>query len=150
MSPEPDWVKTADVIALNRAAVAVTGENHQVLNHGALDSAVNNPRHLHHYNGETDIGILAFKLMIALCRAHAFEQGNKRTAWLAGVMFLQLNGYDIDLSVSRTETGDVQQRLSGDTSAVQALAAQQLMAIITRQIPDEEFYESFEPFIVPL
>lgn len=31
-----------------------------------------------------------------------------------------------------------------------SLPAQQLTATITRQLPDEAFYESLEPFIVPL
>jgi death-on-curing protein len=34
-------------------------------------------------------------LMHSLCRAHAFLDGNKRTAWVATVTFLELNGIEL-------------------------------------------------------
>lgn len=39
---------------------------------------------------------LAMLLMVGIAQAHSFEQGNKRTAWTCGVMFMQMNGYTLD------------------------------------------------------
>lgn len=36
----------------------------------------------------------AAALIFCVCNAHAFEDANKRTAWLAGAAFLDANGVD--------------------------------------------------------
>lgn len=51
------------------------------------------PRNFYSY-GEEDIVVLAVALMAGIARAHAFEQGNKRTAFAALRLFLRANGYD--------------------------------------------------------
>ncbi|RKE85486.1 type II toxin-antitoxin system death-on-curing family toxin [Rhizobium sp. AG855] len=130
---EPAWIEIHQVIALNRGAVSVTGESHAVLNTGSLESAVMAPRQLFFYDREGDVGVLACKLIVALCRAHAFEQGNKRTAWLSGVMFLNINGYDIQLN-SREDN---------------IFIAEQINNVITRQLTEAEFLSKLDPFIVP-
>ncbi|MCC4909099.1 type II toxin-antitoxin system death-on-curing family toxin [Microbacterium sp. cx-59] len=33
-------------------------------------------------------------LMHAICQAHAFEDGNKRAAWIASITFLRVNGVE--------------------------------------------------------
>ena len=35
------------------------------------------------------------ELLVALVNAHAFTDGNKRTAWLCAVTYLQLEGFDL-------------------------------------------------------
>jgi len=45
--------------------------------------------------GEEDIVVLAVRLLAGIAQAHAFEQGNKRTAVEALWHFLRLNGYDL-------------------------------------------------------
>jgi death-on-curing family protein len=44
--------------------------------------------------GEDDVVVLAVALMAGIARAHAFAQGNKRTAFAAMRLFLRVNGYD--------------------------------------------------------
>lgn len=39
--------------------------------------------------------MLAVRLMAGISQAHAFEQGNKRTAFEALWHFLRLNGFDL-------------------------------------------------------
>jgi death-on-curing protein len=130
---EPAWIEVHDVIALNRGAVSVTGESHAILNSGKLESADMAPRQLFFYDREGDVGVLACKLIVALCRAHAFEQGNKRTAWLSAVLFLNRNGYDIQLT----------------TTEDNIFVAEQITSVITRQLTDTEFLLKLDPFIVP-
>ena len=61
---------------------------------GLLESALARPRNAFAY-GEEDIIVLAVALMAGIARAHAFEQGNKRTAFAAMRLFLCANGFDI-------------------------------------------------------
>lgn len=51
------------------------------------------PQNLYHYEGEIDIVNLSVSLSIAIGKAHAFEQGNKRTGVTSGIIFLYQNGY---------------------------------------------------------
>ncbi len=60
---------------------------------GFLESALARPRNFFGY-GQEDIVVLAVALMAGIARAHAFEQGNKRTAFAAMRLFLRANGYD--------------------------------------------------------
>ncbi len=132
MSLEPAWIEVHEVIALNRGAVVLTGESHAVLNSGTLESAVMAPRQVFFYDREGDVGALVCKMIVSLCRAHAFEQGNKRTAWLSGVMFLNINGYDIRLN----------------TTEDNIFVAEQITSVITRQLTEAEFLLRLDPFIV--
>jgi death on curing protein len=52
--------------------------------------------------GEEDIVVLAVRLMAGIAQAHAFEQGNKRTALEALWHFLRLNGFDLAIDDSET------------------------------------------------
>lgn len=45
--------------------------------------------------------MLAVVLMAGIARAHAFEQGNKRTAFEALWHFLRVNGYDLAIDDTR-------------------------------------------------
>jgi death-on-curing protein len=53
-----------------------------------LESALARARNAFAY-GEEDIVVLAVSLMAGVARAHAFEQGNKRTAFAAMRLFLR-------------------------------------------------------------
>lgn len=55
--------------------------------------ACHNPQNLFYYDGEDDLIVLAVRLMLAIARNHAFEQGNKRTGFIALRAFLEANGY---------------------------------------------------------
>ena len=72
--------------------VAQTDENYALLFRGGLLAALARPVNHWHY-GEDDIVVLAVKLLLGIGQNHPFEQGNKRTAFLAAAIFLELNGY---------------------------------------------------------
>lgn len=96
MAVEPLWLPVADVIAHNRDLVALTGEPHQILHQSLLESACERPRNLWHYVRQDDLVTLAAEFMLGLARNHPFIQGNKRTAFVSGLDFLELNGYTVD------------------------------------------------------
>jgi death on curing protein len=127
---EPNWLPIEAVIEHNRLELAETGEPHFVRDLGLLDSAMARPRNAFAY-GEEDIVVLAVALMAGISRAHAFEQGNKRTAFAALRLFLRANGYDtafddtmawaarvIDLVEHRTSEVDFVRRLRPFVAAV--------------------------------
>jgi death-on-curing protein len=90
---EPRWLPIDAVIEKNRLEVEETGERHFLRDTGLLEGALARPQNAFAH-GEEDIVILAVRLLAAIAQAHAFEQGNKRTAFGAMWHFLRLNGYD--------------------------------------------------------
>jgi death on curing protein len=95
---EPNWLPIEAVIEHNRFEVEATGEQHFVRDHGLLESALARPRNFFSF-GEKDILVLGVVLMAGIARAHAPEQGNKRTAFEALWHFLRINGYDLALTI---------------------------------------------------
>lgn len=103
------------IIEINQDAVAATGEPFFLRDQALLESALASPQN-HWQYGEEDIAVLAVSLLSAIARNHPFVQGNKRTAFTAAMMFLELNGYEFTHEDS-TELGMiveslVEQRLS--------------------------------------
>jgi death on curing protein len=76
---EPRWLPIGAVIEINRIVVRATGERHFLRDSGLLDSALARPQNAFAY-GEEDVIALAVRLLAGIAMAHAFEQGNKRTA----------------------------------------------------------------------
>ncbi len=97
MANEPEWVSVEDLIEFNRLSVQVTGEPFHILDHNLLESACAKPKTHWHYGEEDDVVALAVQLMLGVARNHPFEQGNKRTAFLAGDAFIAINGYELML-----------------------------------------------------
>lgn len=91
---EPLFLDLEDLLGLVRALNAGP-----VRDLGLLDSATGRPRSTAF--GEDAYPTLALKaaaLLQSLARNHALVDGNKRVAWLATVVFLDLNSYQPDLS----------------------------------------------------
>lgn len=91
MPNEPCWLPVDLIIEINRAEVAATGENHAIRDMGLLESACARPKQLWSYGEEVETLDLAIALLFGIARNHAFEQGNKRTGFVAFVAFLEAN-----------------------------------------------------------
>ncbi len=72
-----------------------TGEPHSLLSRSLLEGAVAAPQQTFDYDQRADLVSLACTLTISVARAHAFLQGNKRTGFVAGMIFLAINGISI-------------------------------------------------------
>ncbi|MGV1754879.1 type II toxin-antitoxin system death-on-curing family toxin [Agrobacterium sp. CG674] len=94
--PSPRWVEADSIITLNFSILEGTTERHVLRDQGALESAVARPQNYFSYTGDTSVSMLTAELIFGIGKAHAFEQGNKRTAWAAGRMLAYLNGFKID------------------------------------------------------
>jgi death-on-curing protein len=87
------YISCKDIILINKAVMSYTPkEQCGVANQGYLESAQAGPHRYLYYNQCEDILTLAASLFIAINKSHAFHNGNKRTAFLASIVFLQLNG----------------------------------------------------------
>jgi death-on-curing protein len=64
----------------------------------ALESALARPRNRFVYGRKPDLASLAAAYAYGLARDHPFQDGNKRIAFLTAVVFLGLNGYDLEVS----------------------------------------------------
>ena len=91
---EPVWVKLAAVLQIHSDQLAEFGGLSGIRDKGAVESALARPQHLFAY-GEPDLYDLAAAYTAGLCQNHGFTDGNKRTAFLTGYVFLYLHGYTI-------------------------------------------------------
>ncbi len=88
------WLNSAVVIAVHEAQLAEHGGGAGVRDQNLLASALSRPQNLAAY-GEPDAFDLAAAYGFGISRNHAFIDGNKRTGFVAAVMFLRLNGYNL-------------------------------------------------------
>ena len=107
------WLSAEAVRKLNRLAL-YEGETH-ALNPGSdLEGALNRPRGHFHYEGVTSVYELAALYAIALTKAHAFQDGNKRTALLAIRAFLLANSLSFDYGPYEEEAADMMSGIATD------------------------------------
>ena len=97
MPSEPFWITTDQVIWTNEKVVAETGEPHRLSDPNLLESAVERPFNRWWLGQEDDLLRIATSLLYGLAKNHPFDQGNKRTATIAALMFLEANGYEWSL-----------------------------------------------------
>jgi len=117
---EPFWLSADDVVYIAEEVVRETGEPFFLRDRGLLESAVAKPLNRFHYEGVEDVLSLATTLLFALARNHAFEQGNKRTGFLAAVAFLEINGYAVvDPEAARALAPSIIYVLEGEVSEEQ-------------------------------
>ncbi len=94
---EPRWLKDAAVAIVHQRQLAAHGGLAGVRDPGLLSSALTRPRNLFHYSRTApDLAALAAAYMCGIIKNHPFVDGNKRTGYVVGCMFLILNGYDLD------------------------------------------------------
>jgi death on curing protein len=98
---EPVWLSAETIIYINEEVVRETDEPFFLLDRGLLESAVAKTSNHFHYDGVEDVVSLATTLLFGVARNHPFVQGNKRTGFLAAVVFLEINGYTIEADASR-------------------------------------------------
>ncbi|MEH2446032.1 MAG: type II toxin-antitoxin system death-on-curing family toxin [Nostoc sp.] len=100
----PKFIAKEDVILIHDELVSETGESLNILNEGLLDSAVYSPQAT--FGGEylhPTIYEQASAYLFHIACNHAFEQGNKRTAFATMVTFLNVNDYDIEITEEEAE-----------------------------------------------
>ena len=89
---EPVWLVPRALVVAHAESLAQFGGAAGLRDAGLLESALARPRNLLSY-GEADIAALAAAHAYGLVRNHPFIDGNKRAAFLACAVFLEINGY---------------------------------------------------------
>jgi death-on-curing protein len=90
---EPIWIKKPALLLAHLEALVKFGGLAGLRDEGLLESALARPRNLYVYEGSTDIRKLAVGYAVGILRNHPFTDGNKRAAFIALSMFLDLNGF---------------------------------------------------------
>ena len=65
---------------------------------GLLESALARPRQHHTYAKAADVIAMAALYTAGIVRNHPFVDGNKRTGFVIGAVFLELHGFDFKAS----------------------------------------------------
>ncbi|QGM99139.1 type II toxin-antitoxin system death-on-curing family toxin [Methylocystis parvus] len=90
---EPNWIDDRDVLVLHDRLLVLHGGAAGVRDEGLLKSATARARQMFAYDGNADIADMAGAYTAGIVQNHPFIDGNKRTGFLVGVLFLELNGY---------------------------------------------------------
>jgi death on curing protein len=94
---EPLWILERVVLALHDQLLAAHGGAEGLRDAGLLESALARSRQ-HYAYGSPDIVELAALYTAGLVRNHPFVDGNKRTGFAIGIVFLELNGFHFTAS----------------------------------------------------
>jgi death-on-curing family protein len=93
----PEFLEVDDVIRIHANQIAEHGGSEGLRDLGLLVSAVAQPSAT--LDGEflnRDLFLMAPSLLISLVKNHPFVDGNKRTALLSTLVFVDLNGHPIE------------------------------------------------------
>ena len=90
---EPVWIEERDALALHDRLIGLDGGAAGVRDSGLLKSALARPQQLHAYGDKPSIIDMAAAYTAGIVRNHPFVDGNKRTGFVVGVLFLEMNGY---------------------------------------------------------
>lgn len=93
---EPEWLDTDIVLDIHAEQLALFGGGDGMRDLGLLESALARPLNKFAY-GETDLATLAAAYAFGIARNHPFVDGNKRAAFGSMIVFLGLNGIDLDV-----------------------------------------------------
>jgi death-on-curing protein len=95
---EPLWIEERDALAIHDRLLAVHGGGAGLRDLALLQSALARPRQHHVYADAADIVAMAALYTAGIVRNHPFIDGNKRTGFVVGVLFLEIHGFDFKAS----------------------------------------------------
>ena len=92
---EPRWVPRLVIEAVHLDQVREHGGLIGIRDENALESGLARARQRWTFDPDSDLSRLAAGNVFGICTGHPFRDGNKRISFLAAVIFLGLNGYDL-------------------------------------------------------
>ncbi len=108
---EPLWIEERDVLAIHDRLLALHGGGTGLRDRGLLESSLARPRQHYAHAKTPDVVEMAALYTAGIVCNHPFVDGNKRTGFVIGALFLELHGFDFKASEADA------------TEAVMALAA---------------------------
>jgi len=89
---EPVWIDNELVLAIHDRQLVEHGGAEGLRDEALLQSALGRPPNHFAYES-SDVVELAAKYTAGIVQNHPFIDGNKRTGFVVGVLFMELNGY---------------------------------------------------------
>ena len=118
---EPEWLSKALILAIHDEQLAEHGGGTAVRDDGLLESALMRPQNRLAYDAAADLATLAAAYAFGLARNYSFIDGNKRTAYVAAEVFLEMNGMTLAandeacvLMMLRLAAGEIEQDAFAD------------------------------------
>ncbi len=90
---EPVWIDERDALTLHDRLLVLHGGASGIRDQGLLESALARPQQLYAYGESPDLIDMAAAYTAGIVRNHPFVDGNKRTGFVVGVLFLEMNGH---------------------------------------------------------
>jgi len=87
------WLDERDALIIHERLLVQHGGLKGVRDVASLHGALARPKQHHSYAEHVDVVGLAALYVEGIVRSHPFADGNKRTGFVVGVLFLELNGY---------------------------------------------------------
>jgi death-on-curing protein len=89
----PVWIDQRDALALHDRLLALHGGASGLRDEGLLLSALARPQQHFAYAESAGVIEMSSAYTAGIVRNHPFVDGNKRTGFVIGILFLELNGY---------------------------------------------------------
>ena len=89
----PVWIEEHEILAIHEQLLVAHGGARGLRDPRLLQSALARPRNHFAYDDKPDVVKLAAIYTAGIVQNHPFVDGNKRTGFVIGVLFLELNGY---------------------------------------------------------
>ena len=99
---EPLWIEERDALVLHDRLLALHGGAAGIRDDALLKSALARPQQIDAYADSPDLIDLAAAYTGGIVHNHPFIDGNKRTGFVVGILFLELNGYRFSASEADT------------------------------------------------
>ena len=90
---DPEWIDEHVALAIHDRMLALHGGARGLRDLALLQSALARPKQLFAYAPSSGIVDLAATYISGIVRNHPFVDGNKRTGFVVGVLFLETNGF---------------------------------------------------------
>jgi death-on-curing protein len=90
---QPLWIEARDVLALHDRLLALHGGATGLRDRNLLESALARPQQHLAYAESPSMIEMAAAYTVGIVRNHPFVDGNKRTGFVVGILFLEVNGY---------------------------------------------------------
>jgi death on curing protein len=95
---QPVWIGKRDALAIHAQMLIAHGGATGVRDEGLLESALARPLQHYAYAPSPDLIDISAIYIAGIVRNHPFVDGNKRTGFTVGVLFLEMNGYHFTAS----------------------------------------------------
>src|SRR5437899_361305 len=90
---EPAWIEEREALVLHDRLLALHGGAAGLRDNSLLKSALARAQQHFAYGKPVEIIKMATAYTAGIVRNHPFVDGNKRTGFVVGILFLELNGY---------------------------------------------------------